>query len=338
MYEYANRLAKDGNKVIIANSIFSPCHRSFVVEALRCVHALVRFMYRFLLGKNSCKKWFDLERGVSQTSVWTFSSKFIPRSEIYVATAAITSSFLLEYDVPENNKIYFIQGYENWNLTEEELRRTYHYPFVKIVISKWLGRIMEEEGVDYSVIPNGFSAMEYHCFIPVEQRDKFHVSLMYHTMPSKNVNIAFDALNKVKSAIPELHVSLFGVFETPNNLPDWYTYYKTPDILEHNRINNEASIYVAPSSSEGFGLTVGEAMMCGQAVVCTDTMGYLEMAVDGRNACVSPIGDVDSMAYNIIRLIQDDELRIRIAKTGIEDISSFSLENSYRLFKQAIGL
>lgn len=338
VYDYANKLVSDGVGVVIANSVFMPSRLPRFKELLRKAYAIVRYVYRTVSRTDSCRSWYSLDPRVRETSVWTFDRIFIPSADIYVATAAVTAHYLLDYPVVDKNKVYFIQGYENWNLTDEELKETYHFPFTKIVISKWLKTILEIEDSDCYLVPNGFSSEEFYCTVPVEQKDKFSVSMMYHTMPLKNCKMAFEALEKAKSVCPELHVNIFSVYDCPEDLPDWYTFYKTPDRATHIKINNESSIYVAPSSSEGFGLTVGEAMICGQAVACTDTKGYLEMAVDGENALVSHIGDVDALANNIIRLVQDDELRMRIAENGRKDITAFSLENSYRLFKRSLGL
>lgn len=338
VYDYANRLAADGFEVIIVNNAFLSSKSAVFKEILRCLHGLIRLIVRVVCHQNTCRKWFSLHSGVKEKTVWSFNYRWMPKADIYVATAAITSHYLLDYDVLDNNKVYFIQGYENWNLTDKELRDTYHYPFRKIVISKWLGELLDEEKETYSVVPNGFSSFEFFCEVPIESKDRYRVTLMYHTMPSKNVKMAMEALMIVKKAVPELKVSMFGVYDRPERLPEWYEYYQNPDKETHNRICNDAAVYIAPSSSEGFGLTVGEAMMCGQAVACTDTKGYLEMAVDEINALVSPVNETKALADNVIRLIQDDELRFRIAKNGLRDIMSFSVENSYKKFKSALGL
>ena len=338
VYDYANRLAADGIGVVIANCVFMPSKSSSSVELLRKAYAIGRYIGRAVRGKNSCRRWYELDSRVDEKSVWTFDKRYMPVADIYVATAAVTAQFLLDYPVDNDRKVYFIQGYENWNMTDNELKKTYRLPFVKVVISKWLQALLENENVESFLVPNGFSTDEYYCTIPVEHKNKYSVSMMYHTMPLKNCKMAFEALEKVKFVIPELHVNIFGVYERPEYLPDWYSYYQSPDKKTHLRINNESAIYVAPSSSEGFGLTIGEAMMCGQAVVCTDAKGYLEMAVDGENALVSHVNDVDALSDNIIRLILDDDFRILLAKNGMRDIASFSVENSYRLFKSALGL
>ena len=60
-------------------------------------------------------------------------------------------------------------------------------------------------------------------------------------------------------------------------MPGWMEYYRQPDHDTHNRIYNSSSIYLASSLQEGWGLTVGEAMIYGNAIVCTDTLGFQEV-------------------------------------------------------------
>ena len=74
------------------------------------------------------------------------------------------------------------------------------------------------------------------------------------------------ALETVKKEIPDLHVTMFGTPDRPQNLPEWYSYYKCPDRETHNKILNDTAVFVAASNLEGFGLTVGESMICGCAV------------------------------------------------------------------------
>ena len=69
--------------------------------------------------------------------------------------------------------------------------------------------------------------------------------------------------------------------------------------------------------------------MCGCAVACTDNAGYREMAIDDNTALLSPIKNPAALAENIIRLIEDDALRIRIAEQGYEYIQKFKWDDSY---------
>jgi glycosyltransferase involved in cell wall biosynthesis len=119
-------------------------------------------------------------------------------------------------------------------------------------------------------------------------------------------------------------------------LPDWCRYYQKPDKETHNRIYNEAAVFIGTSYSEGWGLTVGEAMICGAAVACTDIGGYQEMCSHEKTALLSPPKDHMALAANIIRLIEDNELRIKIAKAGYDNIRQFTWYKSCKKLRTLI--
>lgn len=162
--------------------------------------------------------------------------------------------------------------------------------------------------------------------------------MLYSPIEGKGCRYGLEALNIVKKEFPQLQVMLFGSATAPQELPAWYTYTKEPNREQHNHIYNEAAIFLAPSLQEGWGLPVGEAMMCGQAVVCTNNNGYKEMATNNVNALMSNIKDSASLAKNIITLITDDELRYKIAQEGHASIKKFDINNSYEQLKVALKL
>lgn len=51
---------------------------------------------------------------------------------------------------------------------------------------------------------------------------------MYHKDQRKDFSTAFKAFDIVKKIIPQLHVTLFGVYDKPD-LPMWYDYYQRPE-------------------------------------------------------------------------------------------------------------
>ena len=144
------------------------------------------------------------------------------------------------------------------------------------------------------------------------------------------------AMEIAKAEIPELRLIMFGAYPKPMDLPNWVMYYRQPSKEVHLEINNKAAIYIGSSNMEGWGLTVGEAMMCGQAVACTDIDGYKEMAIDGVNALLSPVGDSLTLAKNIMKLVNDDSLRLSLARKGLETMKKFELDNSYQKFRNCI--
>lgn len=74
---------------------------------------------------------------------------------------------------------------------------------------------------------------------------------------------------------------------------------------------NLADVMVSPSSLEGFGFTVAEAMSCGLPVVVSDAGALPELVVDGRSGVVCAGGDAGAFVRGLRRLLDDPELRRR---------------------------
>jgi glycosyltransferase involved in cell wall biosynthesis len=78
-----------------------------------------------------------------------------------------------------------------------------------------------------------------------------------------------------------------------------------------------ADCFLLASRFEGFGMVIVEAMAAGTAVVSTDCpFGPAEILEDGRWGLLSPPGEADRFAEQILRLLSDDELRTRLATEG----------------------
>ena len=333
VYEYANRLVADGYRVniVYSGSLFWK-KKSLYFKLTNCV----RYVQRLMKGYSG-RRWFALDKRVKEHFTFSLNYRHVPKSDIYVATSPYTAMYVKDY--PIDKKFYFIQDYENWgSVTDEILRSTYHYPLKKIVISNWLREIICGGGELCEIIPNGFDFNYFRYTKSIDERDKFIVVMLYHEMERKGCKYGFEALELVKQKYPQLRVTLFGTPERPTDLPEWYEYYQRPDREMHNRIYNEAVIFLGTSNIEGWGLTVGEAMMCGAAVVCTDNKGYLEMAVHEENALVSPVRDAQGLADNIMRLIEDDELRCRLAINALEHIKQFTWDRAYKKLLEVLGL
>jgi glycosyltransferase involved in cell wall biosynthesis len=78
------------------------------------------------------------------------------------------------------------------------------------------------------------------------------------------------------------------------------------DLLQEMWVN------VTPSFKEGWGLTVVEANACGTPVVASDVPGLRDSVRDGETGLLYPYGDIPALTRAILRVLEDDALRMRL--------------------------
>lgn len=86
--------------------------------------------------------------------------------------------------------------------------------------------------------------------------------------------------------------------------------------------------YVFPSSYEGFGLPILEAMACGAATLTSSLSALGEVAGDA--ALTLPSLDQDVLAEGIRRIAQDSGLRAALRARGLEHVKAFTWERCAR--------
>lgn len=340
VYGYADRLALSGCDVHVVYPHIKPEAFAAVTNPLRRLKMRLGFFYRYRIKKQlRLGSWYKFEGPVSREYVFTVGKNFPRRypdykSAKFVATAVETSYWLFAMpSVGRDNGYYFIQDFENWKHDDGYVLDSYRLPLKKAVISSWLGDKVAEAGGTAVVIPNALDPDYFAVSSGIEGRCRHEVALLYHTDERKRTQDILAALDIVKQAVPQLHALAFGVEPRPSDLPDWYDYWQRPDRSEHNGIYNRAAVFVAASRAEGWGLTVCEAMQCGCAIACTDAGGFREFCEDGKTALMSPPLDVEALAANVLRLIQDDGLRVRLAKAGKDKIGNFTWDRSFAKMK-----
>ncbi|WP_395050187.1 glycosyltransferase family 4 protein [Flavobacterium sp.] len=93
----------------------------------------------------------------------------------------------------------------------------------------------------------------------------------------------------------------------------------------------KASVFCLSSQSEGFPMSVLEAWSYGIPVICTLVGGLPDVIVDSGNALVYDFGNIDKLASQLSRMINDDELRMRIAQKSKELAQSIFKEENINL-------
>ncbi len=77
-------------------------------------------------------------------------------------------------------------------------------------------------------------------------------------------------------------------------------------------VYRQASVFVFPSLSDGFGLVVPEAMASGLPVIVSDHTGAADLVTEGEDGFVVPAGDADAIADRLRLLEADPDLVARM--------------------------
>lgn len=96
-------------------------------------------------------------------------------------------------------------------------------------------------------------------------------------------------------------------------------YFHYTGFLERNKIEQifkMSDVYVLPSVSEPFGLTVLEALKSGIPVIVSKQSGVSEIV---QNAIKVDFWDVDDIANHIIKLLEDEEYKNQLKQKLVEE-------------------
>lgn len=328
VYEYANRLVAKGHEVAIVHprhlGNVPPPPAGSLYRGLRREVAKLRD-WAFSPSVN----WQPVDSRVRMLYVPGLDASQVPDGDAVFATAWQTAEYVLEYPKSKGTKYYLIQHYETWAGPKDRVDATWRAPLHKVVIARWLGELGRGLGCEHlQYIPNGIEHEKYRLLNPITTRPQ-RVAMLFHAEEWKGCPDGLRALGIVKNQHPDLRAVLFGTPQRLKSIPEWVEYYRDPpqtDIV--NSIYNGSSIYLCASWTEGFPLPPAEAMACGCTLVSTDIGGVREYAEHEVTALLSPPRNPEALAGNILRLLQDDGLRQRLARTGQERIREFSWERS----------
>ncbi len=336
-YEYANFLAANGHDVSVVHPALLRVDEPLLSHGIRGAIRILRdYWKRKRHGSFKPTSWFKMRPDVKLLWVLSLKESNIPKSDVVIATAWETAEWLAGYKIPERAKFYLIQHLETWNGDEERVMATWKLPLKKIVIAGWLQDLANSLGEVSTLIPNGFDFERFSRDTPAEDRDPRTILMLYHLFDWKGSADGLAAFRIAQQQEPGLLLSLFGVGEPPAEMPAGAVYFRNATQETLRVLYNENAIFIAPSWAEGFPLPPAEAMQCGAAIVATDCGGHRAYMADGVTALMSPIKDPQALAANLLRLIRDRELRLKIANGGCQYIQDFTWERAGRAFEAVL--
>ena len=168
-------------------------------------------------------------------------------------------------------------------------------------------------------------------------------------VPIKNCSLFIESASLIKKRNPDTRFIVAGDGEERElierlaeklNLSGSLTFLE--DCKDMPSVMAAFDVFVLSSHNEGFGRVLVEAMASGAVVVSTHVGGTPDVIEDGVSGMLVPPGNPSAMADAVCKVLDDDELRVRLvkagkARAGLFDIRSM-VDKFEELYAEILGL
>lgn len=318
---YVKELINRGFDVKIYFSYISYSYKKGIEGDIRKILSSIKKFYKY-----------KIKNGLSEVKEYNYevvpkiNDRFIRDADVVIATAWPTAFDVEKLSETKGKKFYFVQDYEIWD-NEELGKKTYELPLKKIVISSWIKKQIESQGINDDM-PLLFNGMDVEMF---ENKNKsfnnkktINCLMLYHSLHKKGVDIGIKAFVTANKTNKNIKLTLFGLNTPKDVLPPNVDFVQAPSKERLVELYSNSDIFIFPPRTEGWGLTVIEAMASKCAVVGTNTGCLIDIGKDENNSLISETEDYESMAINILKLSNDVEYRKKISLNGYNTVKNMS--------------
>lgn len=245
----------------------------------------------------------------------------------YQASQAAGGGWLLKWKYPDILFVVTVQEGKDLN-KQFWLMKFFRYLIFKkadevTAISNYLAQYVRFQNpkVPIKVIANGVDLKQFL----VKDKKENTIITISRLVEKNGVGDLIEAMVMVRNKILDVKLMIIGSGPLERSLK-----LKIKNLnLENNveflgEISNDqlpqylakASIFVRPSLSEGLGTAFLEAMAAGLPIVGTSVGGITDFLKDGETGLFCNPKDPESVADKIVMLIENDELRNKLAENG----------------------
>jgi phosphatidylinositol alpha-mannosyltransferase len=197
-------------------------------------------------------------------------------------------------------------------------------------------------GGEYELLFNGVEVDRF-AEGPVHPTDRPTIFFLGRHEPRKGLEVLLTALADLP---PDLRVWVGG--DGPQSAELRERFAHDPRIEWLGRISDDerearmrgCTVYCSPSvRGESFGMVLLEAMASGCALVASDLEGHRNVATDGVDGLLAPVGDAAALAKAVRRVLDDDGLRAELVAGGrrrAEQLSMAHLAERYVAIYQQV--
>lgn len=192
------------------------------------------------------------------------------------------------------------------------------------------------------IIPNGVTST---LFVDYPKTD--HPSFIYlgRLKEYKNIDVAIKAFAKVVRIHKKAKLAIVGTGESFLSLKNLVTelgltrsvkFYGHVSEAEKAKLLGKSWAAIQPSQMEGWGITVIEANAAGTPVIASNVNGLQDSVVDQETGMLVPVGNVAQFANAMMKVVEDDALRIGLTDNAKKWAQNFNWDQSSQLFYDVI--
>jgi glycosyltransferase involved in cell wall biosynthesis len=308
--EYAGRLRARGHGVTVL-------YRRTPGDVRRWVRWLLSSHVADALDESGCPLAGGLE----------LVSEMAPDADLLVATGLEATRAAAAFPACKGRLVEIVQDIVPMEAAPELARAVMQAPALRVAVSDHVaGYLKTRFGVEAVVVPNGVDHSQFYN-TDRQFRTPRTVGMMYVPGYMKGTAEGFEAMARVRDSWPEVRLVLFGASRPRPRPPRTETYVR-PKAKRLRSIYSGCEVWLGPSRSEGFGLTVLEAMACRVVPVAARSGGHEFIIEDGVSGFLVPVGDAEAMANRIGLLVADESLLRKMSEAAYERSLAFDWERS----------
>ena len=217
-----------------------------------------------------------------------------------------------------------------------------------VAVSRFIRQQLLLRGGEADKIVGHYVGIDRHCFTPrMDQERAPAVLFVGRLVEKKGVEYLVRAMATLQRQLPETFLVVIGDGPLRSHLQSLadrlavrsqFLGQQPPEQVR--RWMNQVQVFCGPSiiarsgDAEGFGMVFAEAQAMGLPVVSFATGGIPEAVIHGETGLLSPEKDTAQLSRDLLRLLQDGDLRQRFGQAGQAHVAkNFDLQKNTRLLE-----